>query len=79
VYHGGSVTEICVFCLGEWMGSFIHDKGLTALSADGRRRVRPRDAEAGMDWVLNGQFYPQKTAAFGRISSPAGFGFLLGQ
>jgi hypothetical protein len=64
VSHGGGITEIGVFRFGEWMGSFIHDKGLMALSADGRRRVRPRDAEAGMEWVLNGQFCPQKTATF---------------
>jgi hypothetical protein len=64
VYYRGGITEIGVFRFGEWMGSFIHDRGLVALSADGRRRVRPRDAEAGMEWVLNGQFCPQKTATF---------------
>jgi hypothetical protein len=64
VYHRGGITEIGVFRFGEWMGSFVHDKGLVALSADGRKRVRPCDAEAGMEWVLKGQFCPQKTATF---------------
>jgi hypothetical protein len=64
VYRRGGITEIGVFRFGEWMGSLIHDKGLTAPSADGRKRVRPRDAEAGMEWVLNGQFCPPKTATF---------------
>jgi len=52
VYHGGGITEIGVFRFGEWMGSFIHDKGLIALSADGRQCVRVRNSEAGMEWVL---------------------------
>jgi hypothetical protein len=64
VYHGDGITEISVFKHGEWMGSFVHDQRPTALSADGRKRVRPRDAEAGMEWVLKGQFCPRKTATF---------------
>jgi hypothetical protein len=64
VYHSGGITEIGVFRFGEWMGSFVHDRGLMVLSADGRKRVRPHNAEAGMEWVLNGQYCPQKTATF---------------
>jgi len=40
------------------MGSFIPEKGLTGAVSGWS------DIEAGMEWILNGQFCPQKTATF---------------